>query len=86
MQEYNELINSFCDLKVEDKRNEVMKELQELMVLFQSLCISKQIKDSMLLHPEMNDYKKETGETEFLNSAYAYLISTKELVGKYLDK
>ena len=40
----------------------------------------------MLLHHEMNDYKTENNEDDFLNSVYSYVISIKESLGRYLDE
>lgn len=82
MEEYNELIESFTKLQPSTKRDEIMYEVQELFALFHSLTGGS----DTLLHTEMNDYIKGLGEDEFLNSVYAYLISAKENIGKYLEK
>lgn len=86
MKEYDSLIDSFSELHIKDKRHEVMYELQELMALFQTLNLKNGTNPNVLLHHAMNDYKEEHDENDFLNAIYSTLISTKELVGKYLDK
>ena len=82
MEEYNELIESFSKLDNDIKRVEIMYEVQELFALFHSLTGG----NDTLFTGEMNEYDTGLGEDEFLNSLYAYLISTKENIGKYLDK
>lgn len=82
MEEYNELIESFGRLECSNKRDEIMYEVQELFALFHSLTGG----NDTLFTGEMNEYETGLGEDEFLNSVYAYLISTKENIGKYLDK
>ena len=82
MGEYNELIDSFSRLDSKIKRDEIMYEVQELFALFHSLTGGT----DTLLTGEMNEYDTGLGEEEFLNSIYAYLISTKENIGKYLNK
>ena len=62
MQEYNDLIEEFDNLHIEDKRHEIMYEMQELLTVFQSLNMNKGKKVKLLLHPTMNDYKSENNE------------------------
>lgn len=82
MEEYNELVESFSKLNSNTKRDEIMYEVQELFELFHVLTGGI----DTLLTSEMDEYETGLGEEEFLNSIYAYLISTKENIGKYLDK
>ena len=86
MQEYNDLIEEFDKLHTGDKRKELMNEMQELITVFQSLNMNKGKKPNLLLHPTMNDFKKEHSENDFLNAMYSYIISTKELVGEYFEE
>ena len=82
MEEYNELVESFSRLNSDTKRDEILYEVQELFALFHSLTGGS----DTLFATEMNEYESGLGEEEFLNSIYAYLISTKENIGKYLDR
>ena len=82
MEEYNELVEAFTKLSSNTKRDEILYEVQELFALFHSLTGG----NDTLFTGEMNEYETGLGEDEFLNSIYAYLISTKENIGKYLDK
>ena len=86
MREYNEVINSFCKLNTDIKKTEINSELQELLSVLHMLCLEKGLDSSMLLHHEMNDFKNENNEDDFLNSVYSYVISIKESLGRYLDE
>ena len=86
MKEYSELINSFCKLEKEIKKDEINSEIQELLSVLHMLFIEKGIDSSMLLNHEMNDYKTENNDDDFLNSVYSYVISIKESLGRYLDE
>ena len=84
MTEYNNLIEKYRCLNIKDKREEIIEELKELLVICSILMKEKGIVDIPLLHPNMND--SEIGiEDNFLDSTYAYLISIKENIGKYFN-
>ncbi len=76
MQEYQELLDAYSKLDINTKRNEIMYEVEELFSLFHSLTRGE---DALLHHED------DIGEEEFLNAAYAYLISTKENIGMFLN-
>lgn len=85
MQEYNDVINAFCNLDKESKQEEINKELRELLTILHALCLEKDNNANILLHEEMNDYKNNNSDDEFLNSVYSYILSIKESFGKYLS-
>lgn len=86
MEEYKVLIDKFCDLNKQKKRNEIKNEIQEVLVLFKKLCEDKGIKNQLLLHTEMNNFENENmTEDEFLNAIYAYIISMENSIGNYLQ-
>jgi len=86
MEEYEKLIDSFCQLQNMRKKEEIKNELQEILVLFHKLCCNKNSKDKMLLHSIMNKIEERNySEEDFLNAVYAYIISIKESIGKYLS-
>ncbi len=86
MEEYKVLIDKFCNLNKQKKRNEIKNEIQEVLVLFKKLCEDKGIKNQLLLHTEMNNFENENmTEDEFLNAIYAYIISMENSIGNYLQ-
>lgn len=58
---------------------EVVGEGEDMQVL----GILPEEKDMVLAY--YNEISTQLGEDEFLNAVYAYLISTKESIGQYLD-
>lgn len=86
MEEYKNLIDSFCNLQSNEKKTEIRDELQELLMVFHRLCKEKQSDVKILTHPEMNKLDDpNVSDEEFLNAIYSYIISIKESIGKYLD-
>lgn len=86
MNEYRELINSFCELQKDKKKNEIRDELQEILMLFHKLCKEKNINSNILVHEEMKKLQEGyVSEDEFLNAIYAYIISIKENIGMYFS-
>lgn len=86
MKEYSDLINTFCKLEKNIKQEEINTELQELLSVLHMLCMEKGLNSSILLHSEMNDFRKDNSDDEFLNSVYSYILSIKESLGRYLDE
>jgi len=85
LEEYKELIDKFCELDINTKHKEIKNEIQELLGLFHKLCEDKNGNDSMLIHNKMKELDKDSiPEEEFLDGLYAYIISIKENIGKYL--
>ena len=86
MQEYQSLIDNFCQLRKTEKKSEIRDELQELLMIFHRLCMEKQIDNKILTHDEMKKIDDgNVSDDEFLNAIYAYIISIKETIGKYLN-
>ena len=85
MKEYNNLIEAYEKLNIKDKRKEITEEIKELLAVFCLLSLEKGITEHPLLHSNMNDNEMGT-EEDFLNSTYSYLISIKEMIGRYFDE
>lgn len=85
MKEYNNLIETFEKLNKKNKRDEITEELKELLAVFCLISLDKKNTENPLLHSNMNDNENGT-EDDFLNSTYSYLISIKEMIGRYFNK
>ena len=82
--EYADLIEEFSKLDKDIKHYEIKDELQEILALFYKLCKKKYSKDILLVHEKMKKIDdKNLSDEEFMDGVYAYLISIKELIGKY---
>lgn len=86
MEEYKSLIDGFCELNKSKKKSEIRDELQEILMVFHRLCKEREIDSKILTHNEMKKIDDEgCSDDEFLNAIYAYIISIKESIGKYLN-
>ena len=87
MEEYNHYINEFVNLNVEDKREEIVNKLKELIATLE--VIAKKLNDSQpaLLNREMIDLNQEdVSEEDYLEAVFAYLISLEDLIGRTLNQ
>lgn len=87
MEEYNSYINAFVNLDTDDKREEVVNKLKELIATLE--LIAKKLNDAqpVLLNREMIDLnQEEVSEDDYLEAVFAYLISLEDLIGRTLNK
>ncbi len=87
MEEYNHYINEFVNLSVEDKREEIVNKLKELIATLE--VIAKELNDPQpaLLNREMIDLNQEdVSEEDYLEAVFAYLISLEDLIGRTLNQ
>ncbi len=87
MEEYNHYINEFVNLNVEDKREEIVNKLKELIATLE--VIAKELNDPQpaLLNREMIDLNQEdVSEEDYLEAVFAYLISLEDLIGRTLNQ
>ena len=78
---YYDLVSSFSELNLEDKKEEVLKHTLELLQLLY-LKNKKLDKDADVL-PVLNKY---SDEDEYFNLLFTYIISLKEENAKLIDK
>ena len=87
MEEYNHYINEFVNLSVEDKGEEIVNKLKELIATLE--VIAKELNDPQpaLLNREMIDLNQEdVSEEDYLEAVFAYLISLEDLIGRTLNQ
>lgn len=75
-QEYINLINSFKELDNDDKKNEILKNVLELLKL---LYITNKSNDNL---PISNNYEDDS---EYYDMLFAYIIAVKEENAKLID-
>ena len=78
---YYDLVSSFSELDLEDKKEEVLKHTLELLQLLY-LKNKEFDKDADVL-PVLNKYRYED---EYFNLLFSYIISLKEENDKLIDK
>jgi len=84
----NELINSYNDLTINDKRKELGREIAELSIVIKQL-ISYQTGiplNESLLNDYNNLYDGNLSENDYLTGLYEDVINLKEDLGLYFSK
>ena len=81
MESYYELVDSFKDLDVYDKKEEVINELLSLLKLISMVNKNKDIMNEIL--PVIQSYDDEE---EYFDELFTIIISLKEECAKLIDR
>ena len=80
IEKYKDMVNSFRDLDIEDKRKEIIKRSNELLKLL--YVVNKELDSYDEVLPILNGY---TDEDTFLDLIFSYLISIREENAKMIE-
>ena len=80
-EKYYKLVDSFSELDIEDKKEEVLKHTLELLQLL--YLKNKEFDKEAEVLPVLNKYRDEE---EYFNLLFSYIISLKEENAKLIDK
>lgn len=84
---FNEFIEEYKKLSIEEKRKEIISAQKELIALFSNLCESVGANNKLLLNKEILDLNKEpVSETDYLEALFVYINMLKEQIGDYFEK
>ena len=90
MEEKQEIFNSYMEefkkLSIQEKRDEIMKAIKELIAIFQSFANMDNINLEFLKSKEILDIDKSDTEDDFLEAELVYIENAKNIIGQYLDK
>lgn len=81
-EKYNKYVKCFSNLDIEDKKQEILKHLLELINLLTK--INNDLDTSVSL-PILNDYAKDGNDDEYYNQLFTYVISLKEETAKLIE-
>ena len=82
---FQEYMEEFKLLDVEEKRSEIIDSIKELIAVFDKLAENDNIELHYLKNREINDLKnKVVSEDDFLEAELVYLEVAKNLIGEYL--
>lgn len=86
MNEKKELITSYNELEIGEKRKELGREIAEITLIIQRL-ISDFNKNYQLKSMEdfVNLFEETTNEGEYLTGLYQDVIELKDIIGEYLS-
>lgn len=84
---FGNLIEFYKLLPVENKRSEIISEIEELISYYSKICTQFGVMPDMVLNKEMlNINRKNLTEDEFLNALYAYLNTLQDISAQFIDQ
>ena len=78
--EYVKMVKAFMELSIEDKREEILKNIKELMSIYYRY--NNMVDNTNTALPVLNDY---SDEDKFCDALFTYLISLKEETAKLFN-
>lgn len=84
---FNGYLNVFKTLETDEKRNEILTSIKEIIVIFEQLAKIDNIELEYLQNNEIIDIKsKDFTEDDFLEAELVYIETAKNIIGQYLEK
>jgi hypothetical protein len=82
---FNECVEKFKKLNIEDKKRITEKELMELIATLSSINKNNNIEEKVLFNREISDIKKDNSSyDDYVEAIYVYVNMIKELVADYI--
>ena len=86
-QAFSGLMEYYKQLPIENKRNEIIDEIEELINNYSKICTKLGILPNMMLNKEMlNINRKNLTEDEFLDAVFAYLNTLDDISGQFINR
>lgn len=84
---FSTLIEYYKKLPIENKRSEIVNELEEIISNYSKICTKFGVMPDMMLNKEMlNINRKNLTEEEFLNALFAYLNTLQDISAQFINK
>ena len=84
---FNNYINEYKKLSVNEKRDELVDSIKELIVIFDEMSKQDGIEIDYLHSRDILDLKSDNvSEDDYLEACLAYVEIAKDVIGQYLDK
>ena len=85
--EFENLVNSYKNLTIEAKRDEIVNVLKELLAVVDKINVDAEVKSEMLLNREILDLNNcVVSEDDYLEAVYVYAMSLQNSIGSFLEK
>ena len=82
---FNECVEKFKKLNIEDKKRITEKELMKLIATLSSINKNNNIEEKVLFNREISDIKKDNSSyDDYVEAIYVYVNMIKELVADYI--
>ena len=81
------LMEYYKKLPLENKRSEIINELEEIISSYSKICMQFGSAPDMMLSKEMlNLGKKDLNEEEFLHALFAYINALQDISAQFIEK
>lgn len=84
---FSGLMEYYKLLPIENKRSEIINELEEIISNYSKICTRFGVMPNMMLNKEMlNINRKNITEEEFLHALFAYLNTLQDISAQFINK
>lgn len=84
---FSEVIDNYKRMSISDKRDEIIKELKLMAVIFEKMCEENNIEYRKIQSREVLDLKNgNESEDDYLEATFVYVEYLKEVLGAVFDK
>ena len=84
---FSGLMEYYKLLPMQNKRNEIVSILEELISYYSKICTKFGVMPDMALNKEILNIKRENlTEAEFLHAIFAYLNTLQDISAQFIDK
>lgn len=81
------LMEYYKQLPIENKRSEIVNELEEIISNYSKICTKFGVMPNMMLNKEMlNINRKNLTEEEFLHALFAYLNTLQDISAQFINR
>ncbi len=81
------LIEYYKLLPIQNKRNEIINELEDIISNYSKMCTKLNLIPNMTLNKEMlNINRDDLTEEEFLHALFAYINTLGDISGQFINK
>ncbi len=86
-QAFTGLMEYYKQLPKENKRNEIISELEEIISNYSKICTRFGVMPNMMLNKEMLNINRENiTEEEFLHALFAYLNTLEDISAQFINR
>lgn len=83
---FDHIMEKYKELSSTDKKNEIIKEVKEMIVVFDTLCSQYNVSYHKIKSAEVLDLKKtDVTEDDYYEALFVYINYLKEEVGSFVD-
>lgn len=84
---FSGLMEYYKALPLENKRSEIVNELEEIISNYSKICTRFGVMPNMMLNKEMlNINRKNLTEEEFLHALFAYLNTLEDISAQFINR